>query len=115
LLDTNPVNNSCYFTIFGFSLVYDGRLFEELHNQQIVDFFRIELQKSPNDPAAVAARMLTRALESGSKDNMSCVIVQFCDGSDYNQPNEFVAGTYYDRYRTNVSVDMPWSVFLCIF
>ncbi len=76
-----------------------GRLFEELNNQQIVDFFRIELLKSPNDPAAVAARMLTRALESGSKDNMSCVIVQFCDGSDYNRPNEFVAGTYYDRYR----------------
>jgi serine/threonine protein phosphatase PrpC len=38
------------------------------------------LQKTPDDPAVVASRLLVHSLEKGSKDNHSAMIVQFKSG-----------------------------------
>ncbi len=46
--------------------------------------------------ALAASKLLLHALNLGSKDNQSIIIVQFVDGSDYNRPDEeFLAGPFY--------------------
>jgi len=40
--------------------------------------------------------MLTAILKGGSKDNMSAMLIQLADGTDYNnQKDDFLIGTYY--------------------
>jgi len=39
--------------------------------------------------------MLTSVLKGGSRDNMSSLLIQLTDGTDYNLKDEFIVGTYY--------------------
>jgi len=98
----------------------DG-LLESLTNQEIVEFIAKELksqsersstssssssssetkilESSQNqihkDLADICARLCDWALEYGSRDNLSCIVVTFEDGSDFNFGEEFQPTTQY--------------------
>ncbi len=72
----------------------DG-LLERLTNEQIVEFTMSELSRHPSDPASVMAELLDHSLKHGSKDNMSAMLIELMDGSDYNvNDKEFIPGPY---------------------
>lgn len=50
----------------------------------------------PEDPALIAACLCAASFDHGSRDNMSGIIVQFTNGSNYHQ-DQFIAGTF-DRF-----------------
>ncbi len=76
-------------------LCCDG-LFERLTNEQVIDFVQKQLDKDPSlDPAVVLSRLLDHSLTAGSKDNMTAVLVQFQDGTNYNRErDEFIPGPF---------------------
>jgi protein phosphatase len=75
-------------------LCCDG-LVECLSNDQVVQRIVAECKSRQtllDDPARVVANVLDKALASGSKDNMTAMLVQFVDGRAYARPNEYVLG-----------------------
>ncbi|KAK7200377.1 protein phosphatase [Novymonas esmeraldas] len=63
-------------------LCCDGVFEGNFPNEAVVEYVKEQLQ-SCDDLAEVAGRVCEEAIERGSRDNISCVIVQFRDGSDY--------------------------------
>jgi len=87
----------------------DG-LFEAWSNEQCVENLRAVLQKTPDDPAAALCALLD--LNESSNDNMTAIIIEFIDGTDYDRKeDEFIPGpipedassswleAYYDNAR----------------
>ena len=76
-------------------IMCDG-LVEKASNEQVVQFVEHALQQqadSEADPALVMQQLIDFSLEKGSKDNMSCLLVLFEDGDDYNAEDQYVPGT----------------------
>lgn len=63
-------------------LCCDGVFESNFSNEQVIEFILQEMQTS-NDLALISAKVCEEAIARGSRDNISCVIVQFTNGSDY--------------------------------
>jgi serine/threonine protein phosphatase PrpC len=84
-------------------LTCDG-IFEKdlVFNVDTVTKFITDDLRTNDDVGNTCARLLQATLERGSYDNMSTILIQFKDGSDYDQNNiEYIPGPYYEgaRYR----------------
>jgi len=71
--------------------IYEGDIFTR---ESVISWIEEKL-KHTSDLAKVCAQVLDECLKRGSRDNMSCMIVQFCNGTDYDAPNEFIPGPYH--------------------
>lgn len=74
-------------------LACDGVFEGEFSNEEVVAFINEQL-KTEKDLAVISYRVCEEAIKRGSKDNISCMIVQFANGMDYaDVPHvEFVPG-----------------------
>ncbi|GET89169.1 protein phosphatase, putative [Leishmania tarentolae] len=63
-------------------LCCDGVFEGNFPNEEVVAYVKQQLETC-NDLSEVAGRVCEEAIERGSRDNISCMIVQFKDGSDY--------------------------------
>uniref|UniRef100_A0A6B2L8Z1 PPM-type phosphatase domain-containing protein n=1 Tax=Arcella intermedia TaxID=1963864 RepID=A0A6B2L8Z1_9EUKA len=88
----NVVVSSGDFLFLACDGIYEGDVF----SRDSVIKFIVEKLKETNDLAVVCAQVLDECLKRGSRDNMSAMIVQFQDGSDYHSDkNEYVPGPYH--------------------
>jgi len=72
--------------------IYEGDFFTR---ETVIKWISDKLETT-NDTALIMADLLDECLFRGSKDNMSAMLVQFTDGRDYNQPDEYIPGPYYE-------------------
>ncbi|EAN99708.1 phosphatase 2C, putative [Trypanosoma cruzi] len=63
-------------------LCCDGVFEGQFSNEEVVEFIKLQLETS-DDLAVIAGRVCEEAVNRGSRDNVSCVIVQFKSGKDY--------------------------------
>jgi protein phosphatase len=63
-------------------LCCDGVFESNFSNEQIIEFVVNEM-KASNDLAAISGRVCEEAVSRGSRDNISCMILQFTNGTDY--------------------------------
>jgi len=71
--------------------IFEGDIFSR---QDLIDWVAKKMENS-TDLAQICADLLDECLERGSHDNMSAMIIQFKDGSDYARDVEYVPGPYY--------------------
>eukprot|EP01006_Ploeotia_vitrea_P017222 TRINITY_DN48299_c0_g1_i1.p1 TRINITY_DN48299_c0_g1~~TRINITY_DN48299_c0_g1_i1.p1 ORF type:complete len:868 (+),score=131.17 TRINITY_DN48299_c0_g1_i1:54-2606(+) len=71
----------------------DGIFENGFTDQSVVDFVYSQL-KVTNDLGKITARLCDEALRGGSSDNMTAMLIQFKDGTDYRSEREFVPGPY---------------------
>lgn len=90
--------NSNDFAILCCDGVFEG----DFSNEQVIEFIKEQLKQS-NDLAEIAGRVCEKAIALGSRDNISCVIVQFVDGTDYSQEPHIniVPGSFSAPRNTN--------------
>lgn len=74
-------------------IVCDG-LVEKLTQEQVSVFARDQYRQNPTDPAQICTLLLDYSLRSGSKDNMSAMLIAFRDGTDNAPASEFRAGPF---------------------
>jgi len=67
-------------------------------NGQGIFTFLNERFKSSIDTAQILSDLIRELLQSGARDNMTSMIIEFKDGTDYNCGIEFIAGEYYEEY-----------------
>eukprot|EP00475_Leptophrys_vorax_P033673 TRINITY_DN532_c0_g1_i1.p1 TRINITY_DN532_c0_g1~~TRINITY_DN532_c0_g1_i1.p1 ORF type:complete len:401 (-),score=72.34 TRINITY_DN532_c0_g1_i1:85-1287(-) len=72
-------------------LACDG-IFERLSTEQVARFITDNL-KEHDDPVETAKALCDYSLQSGSKDNMTVIIVQFKDGTEWSNKGDSPAGT----------------------
>jgi len=60
--------------------------------------FLNEKLKSSGDTAQILSDLIRELLSSGARDNMTALLIEFKDGTDYNGGVEFIAGEYYEEY-----------------
>lgn len=65
------------------ALCCDGVFEGNFSNEEVIAFIQEKLQES-NDLPDIAGRVCEEAIVRGSRDNISCVIVQFKNGLDYS-------------------------------
>jgi len=75
--------------------IYEGDIFTR---ESVVEWISDKL-KETNDIAQVMAELLDECVVRGSRDNMSAMLVQFKDGTDYEKPDEYVPGQYHEGPR----------------
>jgi protein phosphatase len=86
------------------ALCCDGVYERNFSNEQIVDFIREKLSLS-KDLAAVAGMVCCEAVRRGSRDNVTCMLVEFADGTDLPRDRQVTAATapftdmYDNKYR----------------
>jgi len=71
----------------------DG-IFETYTNETAIQFCT-SLMKDTQDTAAVLSNLLTSTLKGGSRDNMTAMLIELADGTDFAAPEEFVPGKLY--------------------
>jgi len=71
--------------------IYEGDIF----TRESVIAWIVEKLQHTQDTAQVCALVLDECLKRGSRDNMSCMLVHFCDGTNYDAPNEYLPGPYF--------------------
>jgi len=74
-------------------LACDGVFEGEFSNEEVITFVN-EQMKTETDTAVISYRVCEEAIRRGSKDNISCMIVQFCPAGDFADAprHEFVPG-----------------------
>eukprot|EP00754_Rhynchopus_humris_P015445 Rhum_TRINITY_DN14440_c28_g1::Rhum_TRINITY_DN14440_c28_g1_i1::g.90720::m.90720 len=86
----------------------DGVFERNFSNQEVISFVHARMQET-NDLAEVCNMVCDEALDRGSKDNVSAMIVSFKDGTDYqklpaNKQKEYKLGPFSapksDNFRT---------------
>jgi serine/threonine protein phosphatase PrpC len=73
--------------------IFDSQAFS---NEETIEFLRKDI-KDTRDTAEILSKLVTSVLNKGSKDNISAMLIELRDGSDYNIENEFILGTFYPR------------------
>jgi len=74
----------------------DGIFEADVFGRQDVVTWVANKMESTQDLALICAMLLDECLDRGSHDNMSAMIIQFKDGTDYNAEKEYVPGPWYD-------------------
>jgi len=85
------------FLFIGCDGIYEGDIFTF---DSVAKWIIAKMEES-DDLAAICAELLDECLKRGSKDNMSAMIVQFKDGTDYSRQDEFIPGPYHEGPRHN--------------
>lgn len=78
----------------------DGVFEGSFTNEEVVQFVFSELPAPQDDLAVIAARVCDQAVRRGSKDNVSCMVVQFKDGQPMvtnHGAQSFVPGPPYPK------------------
>eukprot|EP01126_Amoeba_proteus_P042092 TRINITY_DN4565_c0_g1_i9.p1 TRINITY_DN4565_c0_g1~~TRINITY_DN4565_c0_g1_i9.p1 ORF type:complete len:432 (+),score=92.66 TRINITY_DN4565_c0_g1_i9:60-1355(+) len=71
--------------------IYEGNIFSR---QSMVDWIQ-EKSKQFHDVSVICGSLLNECLLRGSRDNMSCMIIKFEDGSDFaTNPTDFIPGPW---------------------
>ena len=81
-------------------LACDGVFEGSFTNEEVVQFVTCNLPPPAGDYAVVSARVCDQAVRRGSKDNISCMLVHFTDGSAHvahHGAASFVPGPPYPR------------------
>jgi protein phosphatase len=73
--------------------IYENNIF---NTESIVQWINEKL-RTTDDIAQISASLMDECLRRGSKDNMSAMIIQFKNGSDYCRDDEYIPGPYHDR------------------
>jgi len=86
--------------------IYEADIF---NRQDVIDWIAVKLETT-DDLAQICASLLDECLERGSHDNMSAMIMQFKDGTDYSKEVEYVPGPWYDgeqdkKFQTAYTAD----------
>ena len=74
----------------------DGIYEADVFGRQDVITWIANKMETTQDLAVICAALLDECLERGSHDNMSAMIIQFKDGTDYNAEKEYVPGPWFD-------------------
>eukprot|EP00667_Euglena_gracilis_P006134 EG_transcript_6189 len=75
-------------------LCCDGVFEGNFSNEQVIEFVTQQLQET-KDLGLIAAAVCDAALERGSKDNITCMVVLFKDGVDNAEPHkQFIPGPF---------------------
>jgi len=77
-------------------LCCDGIFETAFTNETATDFIRNYLRNN-DDPAFVVSKLVEEALHLGSKDNLTAILIQFKDGSNYGREPEFIPGQWHDN------------------
>jgi len=88
---TIEVNSNDYLFL-GCDGIYEGDIFTV---ESVIKYINDKLEQT-NDLAQITADLLDECLKRGSKDNMSAMIIQFKDGKDYNNGDEYVPGPFHE-------------------
>jgi len=89
-------------------LCCDG-VFEGLSDEEAITFIKKEMEQT-SDTGVILSKLLYLALEKKTKDNLTAILVQFINGEDWNQKDQFLPGdfpeepngTYQNSYKTFV-------------
>jgi len=84
--------NSNDFLFMACDGIYEADIFTR---QDVINLIAVKMETT-DDLALICSQVLDECLERGSHDNMSAMIVQFVDGTDYARSVEFVPGPWYD-------------------
>jgi len=92
--------------------IYEADIFGR---QDVIDWIAAKLQTC-DDPALVCAALLDECLDRGSHDNMSAMIIQFKNGTDYCREVEYLPGPWHDgdqdkKFQTAYTNDAIFSGF----
>jgi|UniRef100_A0A7S4GIL3 protein phosphatase len=80
----------------------DGVFESNFTNEEVVEFVKQQMEQNADDIAKVACAVCDEALKRGSTDNITCMVVQFKDGSAFRKDVEFIPGPYHptkDNFR----------------
>jgi len=72
--------------------IYEADIFDR---QNVIDWIAKKMETT-DDLAQICAELLDECLERGSHDNMSAMIIQFTDGTNYKKETEYVPGPWHD-------------------
>jgi protein phosphatase len=77
-------------------LACDGVFEGNFSNEEVVAFVNDAMTKGETDLSKISYRVCVEAIARGSKDNISCMIVQFVDGTGFGAEThtEFVPGPF---------------------
>jgi len=75
--------------------IFEGDIFTR---ESVVEWITEKL-KQTDDIAQVMAELLDECVLRGSRDNMSAMLIQFKDGTDYEKPDEYIPGPYYEGQK----------------
>jgi len=86
--------------------IYEADIFGR---QDVIDWIALKMETT-SDLALICSQLLDECLDRGSHDNMSAMIVQFKDGTDYHSDVEFVPGPWFDgeqdkKFQTAYTAD----------
>lgn len=73
--------------------IYEGDVFTR---ETVIKYISDQLKQN-DDIATISASVLDECLKRGSRDNMSAMIIQFVDGTDYAKPTEYIPGPYFSE------------------
>jgi len=73
--------------------IYEGDVF----TRELVIKYISEQLKQTDDLAVVCANVLDECLKRGSRDNMSAMIIQFCEGTTYAKTTDYIPGPYFSE------------------
>jgi len=88
----------------------DGIYEADVFGRQDVITWIANKMETTQDLAVICAALLDECLERGSHDNMSAMIIQFKDGTDYAAEKEYVPGPWFDgeqdkKFQTAYTAD----------
>jgi len=75
--------------------IFEGDIFTR---ETVVEWIDERLKKT-DDLALIMAELLDECVFRGSRDNMSAMLIQFKDGTDYDKPDEYIPGPYYEGQK----------------
>jgi len=75
--------------------IYEGDIFSV---DSVIKWITDKLNQT-DDLAKITADLLEECVMRGSRDNMSAMIIQLKDGTDYNRENEYIPGPYHEGPR----------------
>lgn len=86
--------------------IYEADVFGR---QDVIDWIAAKMETT-SDLALICAALLDECLDRGSHDNMSAMIIQFKDGTDYAADVEYVPGPWFDseqdkKFQTAYTAD----------
>jgi len=82
--------NEYDFLLLACDGIYEGDIFTR---EGVVEWVAQKM-KQTDDIAVIVAELLEECKDRGSRDNMSAMIIQFTDGTNYDRDDEYVPGPY---------------------
>jgi len=75
--------------------IFEGDIFTR---ESVVEWITEKLKKT-DDIAMIMAELLDECVLRGSRDNMSAMLIQFKDGTDFDKPDEYIPGPFFEGQK----------------